>query len=160
MSTGDLDVAKVMGELRAGIRKARTAVVHPKDGGISEDGGNHRVASIEENSSRDAIAADIASLHQGYDIVRTPFYSNRRTMGRVIIFVKNIARELLIQILARQVNYNGANARVVTHLQREIESLRRELEEMRTQSAIYQESLRADIRAALNTDADERKREC
>jgi len=160
MSTGDLDVAKVMGELRAGIRKARGVVAHPKDGGISEDAAHRRVASGDENSLRDDIAAEIASLHQGYDIVRAPFYSNRRRIGRAIIFAKNIARELLIQILARQVNYNGANTRVVTYLRREIESLRSQLEEVREQSTIYQDSLRADIRAALSTDADERKREC
>jgi len=148
-----------MGELRAGIRKARTAVVHPTDNGISANEAHRRVTSVAENSSSEAVAAEIATLHQGYDIVRPPFYSHRRIIGRAIIVAKNLARELLLQILARQVNYNGATARVVTHLQREVESLRSELEQMRAQTETYRDLLRANIRAASSTADGERKRE-
>jgi len=137
MSTTDLDVVKVMGELKAGIRKARSAVPHPTDNRISPDEEHRSAISTADTSPNQTIAAEIASLHQGYDIVRPPFHSHRKIIGRAIIIGKNLARELLLQIFARQVNYNGANARVVTHLQREIESLRSELEQMKAQTERY-----------------------
>ena len=67
-------------------------------------------------------AVDLTILSR-YDILETPFTSHRKILGKTIIFIKNFARELLIQIFARQVAYNEANTQVATALTRTTEHL-------------------------------------
>jgi 2-polyprenyl-3-methyl-5-hydroxy-6-metoxy-1,4-benzoquinol methylase len=157
MST--VDVAKVMAELSASIRKARAAAAPALNGRASQDALRHDHRVSTQSPSDAAIAADIASLHYGYDIVRAPFYSHRGRLSRAIIALKNFSRELMMQILVRQVMYNGANTRVVTHLQREIESLRSQLEEARAVAELEKTSIRAELQTALMMAEDRRKRE-
>ncbi len=148
-----------MAELSASIRKARAAAAPAPNGRASQDALRHDPRDTTQSSSDASIAADIASLHYGYDIVRAPFYSHRGRLSRGIIALKNFARELMMQTLVRQVMYNGANTRVVTHLQREIESLRNQLEEARALAELEKTSIRAELQTALMTAEDRRKRE-
>jgi 2-polyprenyl-3-methyl-5-hydroxy-6-metoxy-1,4-benzoquinol methylase len=156
MST--VDVAKVMSELRAGIRKARAAAAPTNNGNAADQNGRaseetarDRIA-MAEPPFNDSVSADLASLHSGYDIIRAPFYSHRRTMSRAIIAAKNFARELMMQILVRQVTYNGANARVVSHLQYEIATLRDQINQAATRAAHLEVELRTSIRDELRND--------
>ncbi len=144
-----------MGELRAGIRKARAGAGTSRNGQSVEqngrtldDSGDHSIGAAE-SPFNDSIGADLASLHYGYDIVRAPFYSHRKRMSRAIITAKNFARELLMQILVRQVMYNGANARVVSHLQHEVGTLRTQIEQARAQSESEKAGMAAELEANL-----------
>ena len=62
-------------------------------------------------------------LRSTYDMAGAPFTSHRQVLGRLIIFFKNIARELLVQLLARQSAYNGAAVRAITHLKHRLDTL-------------------------------------
>ena len=65
-------------------------------------------------------------MRSTYDIAGAPFTSHRKFLGRVIISIKNLARELLLQLLARQSAYNGAAVRVIGHLTHKLGSLEAE----------------------------------
>ncbi len=148
----DVDIAKVMGELRAGIRKGRASAIHPENGHPREEL-PHLNLNLDASpaGSSEAITADIAALHYGYDIVRSPFYSHRKRISWAIVAAKNFVRELMKQVLVRQVMYNGANTRVVTHLQREVESLRRQLEQVQALAEREKAAMRAEFQSALAT---------
>ncbi len=62
------------------------------------------------------VAADQSLLQAGYDIYHVPITSDRRLSAPLIIMVKKMLRRLLSSILMKQVAYNAANSRIVTHL--------------------------------------------
>jgi cell division protein FtsB len=78
-------------------------------------------------SATDGLGLELATLQLEYNITDTPLTSHRRILGPAITALKNFARKLLTQIFARQVLYNGANARLMADILREIESMRHEL---------------------------------
>ncbi len=107
---------------------------------------------------------DAATLYYGSDICCDPFTSHRPVLGKFIIRLKNFAKELLVQILERQVRYNFANAKLVMALrqnaislaqsQNEIHAWRVELDRAQTDLAAKVEHLTRDqstIRRALDT---------
>lgn len=124
------EVEKIAGQLRASIRKASVQrapasaaledVWMPTANPIA-----HARISLPANAAEldAAIAHDLALLRLNYDIAGAPFTSHRRVLGRLIIVMKNIARELLVQLLARQSVYNGASTRAITHLKDRLDSL-------------------------------------
>ncbi len=144
-----------MGELRAGIRKARAGAATSRNGQSMDQNGRTLDDPLNHSNGaalppfNDSIGADLASLHYGYDIVRAPFYSHRKRMSRAIIAAKNFARELLMQVLVRQVMYNGANARVVSHLQHEVGTLRNQLEHASADSEFGKAAMRAELETNL-----------
>ena len=62
------------------------------------------------------IPADLAFLQSGYDIYHVNFVSHRKVLGRVVLFAKNVLRQLLTPILERQMAFNAATARVAQYL--------------------------------------------
>jgi hypothetical protein len=72
------------------------------------------------------INCDLQILRSTYDVAGAPFTSHRRRLGPFIIVIKNFARELLVQLLARQSAYNGAAARSITHLNHRLNLLAQE----------------------------------
>ena len=109
------EVQRIAGELQASIRKARVARSPISVSGIAISEG-----AFEPDS---AIELEIAVLRSTYDMAGAPFTSHRQVLGRFIIFFKNIARELLVQLLARQSAYNGASVRAITHLKHRLDTL-------------------------------------
>jgi hypothetical protein len=109
------EVQKIAGELQASIRKARVGRSAVPVSGIAIPEG-----LFEPDS---AIGLEIAVLRSTYDMAGAPFTSHRQVLGRFIIFFKNIARELLVQLLARQSAYNGAAVRAITHLKHRLDTL-------------------------------------
>jgi hypothetical protein len=91
-----LEFESILGQLRSEIGRNQTT----PSPSLPESDGNH------------ALAADLLTLRSDYDIYNTQFTSHRRFLGRFIILGKKLFREFLNPILARQVRYNGANARV------------------------------------------------
>ena len=83
--------------------------------------------------SDDEVVANLTSLHAGYDICNTPLTSHRRVVGPAIGLTKKILRQLVTPILRRQVAYNAANTRVVTHLKQQGEALAQQQAELWTQ---------------------------
>ena len=77
--------------------------------------------------------ASLTSLHAGYDICNTPLTSHRPVVGPAIGLTKKILRQLVTPILRRQVAYNAANTRVVTHLKQQSEALAQQQAQLRTQ---------------------------
>ena len=71
----------------------------------------------------DDIVADMASIHANYDITKTHLRSHRRVVGPAVGLTKKILRQLATPFLRRQVAYNAANARVITHLKQQGEVL-------------------------------------
>ena len=71
---------------------------------------------VTQGPSDDEVVADMTSLHAEYDISDTPLTSHRHVVGPAIGLTKKVLRQLVTPILQRQVTYNAANTRVVTHL--------------------------------------------
>jgi hypothetical protein len=69
------------------------------------------------------MAADLASLHSGYDIYHVHLTSHRKIVGSFIVFVKKLLQTLLTPFFERQVAYNAANVRVATFLKEQIDAL-------------------------------------
>ena len=103
------EMERIAGALQASIRKTRIP--------------GARVPGVSPASDSGSIDLDLGLLVSNYDISSAPFTSHRRVLGRLIIFAKNLARELLVQLLARQSAYNGAATRVISHLKRKIDSM-------------------------------------
>jgi hypothetical protein len=112
------EVERIAGELRASIRKARVSLSPSPTSRVSIPEG-----AFEPDS---AIEIELAVLRSTYDMAGAPFTSHRRVLGRFIIFFKNIARELLVQLLARQSAFNGAAVRAITHLKQRLDTLAEE----------------------------------
>jgi len=104
---------RIASQLRSSIRKAR-----------SPRSGNPAVAKMAEPEG--ALDFDLALLRSNYDVATPPFRSHRKLLGRPIIFLKNFALELLIQLLVRQTAYNGAASRLITHLRHQLDRMAEE----------------------------------
>jgi hypothetical protein len=100
----------IAGELQASIRKAAIA-------------SGRSAAGLLSSELEGPIDVDLGMLRSTSDISGTPFTSHRRLLGPFIIAIKNIVRELLVQVLDRQSTYNGAAVRALTHLKRRIDSI-------------------------------------
>jgi O-antigen chain-terminating methyltransferase len=70
--------------------------------------------------------ADFACLQDGSDICHIDFTSHRKVVGRFIVFIKNLLRQLLTPILERQFAFNAATARAVTYLWEQVEAMRQQ----------------------------------
>jgi len=76
------------------------------------------------------LAGDAGHLHRAFDLTRVPLDSHRRHGGRVVIALKRSIRRLLFPLLDVQTSVNGANARVVTYLLRQLAAQGRSIEEL------------------------------
>ena len=103
---------RIAAQLRASIRKARVPGTRSARGFAFHDDG-----SIEH---------DLILLRSSYDVAHAPFTSHRPLVGRAIIFIKNIVRELVVQLFERQTSFNGAAARAIDHLNRKLEAMAQE----------------------------------
>ena len=105
-------------------------------------------------SVTDNFGLELTTLQWEYNIADTPFTSQRRILGPAITALRNFARRLLAQIFARQVIYNGANARLMAGILREIESMRHDLSRLGSMATLERqlESLareQAQLRAEI-----------
>lgn len=123
----ELDAERIMERIRENVRRRRSAGQVSAPPGtpapISDDGGE----------------ADLASLQSTYDVYHIPITSHRGVLGPAVVLTKKVLRRLLSPILLRQVAYNAANTRVVTHLKDEFEAYgRREAESLAVQAHALQ----------------------
>ncbi len=129
------EVEQVAGELRASIRRAQVPRSRSGEARITISS-----ATFEPDGAMDP---DLAVMHSTYDIASAPFTSHRKVLGRLIIFIKNLARELLVQLLARQSAYNGAAVRVIGHRTHKLGSLEAEHARMAQRLAALEARLAA-----------------
>jgi hypothetical protein len=110
------EVESIAGELRASIRRSRVA------------GSRRGRAGAWEGELDGATGPDLMLLRSNYDVAHAPFVSHRKFIGRFIIRIKIIARELLVQMFERQSSYNAAAARVLSRLDRKLEQIAQQQE--------------------------------
>lgn len=89
------------------------------------------LASTNNEVARHEPLPEAGTLYYSSDICRDPFTSHRPVLGKFIIRLKNFAKELLVQILERQVHYNFANAKLVMALRQNAISLSQGQNEIR-----------------------------
>jgi SAM-dependent methyltransferase len=123
MSESDkVDIKSILTELRSRVGQA---------GAMSNSSFSDQERTLTEP------LPDVATLYSSSDICREPFRSHRRFLGKPIIRIKNFAKELLIQILERQVRYNTANTQVVKALRQHAVLLAKSHDELRTSVAAW-----------------------
>jgi hypothetical protein len=113
-----LDLEQTVAQLRASIRKARVP-----DGRIAPRAADSAGPVSELDG---AVEHDLVVLRSNYDVANAPFTSHRPLLGRLIIFFRDIARELLLQLLLRQSSYNAAAARALSRLTLKVDEIVRE----------------------------------
>jgi SAM-dependent methyltransferase len=69
------------------------------------------------------LTEDLRNLHALYDILRAPFTFHRRVLGRLLLPLRWMVKELLTPVIARQVSYNAANTRLVDDLKTRLDAL-------------------------------------
>lgn len=100
-----------------------------------------------ETPSTELVAPDITALKLDYNLIDTAFTSHRRFIGPALIAMRNLVKEMIAPVLARQVRYNRANAEVVATLKRDLASMHREHAELQAKVARL-ESLLAERQSA------------
>jgi hypothetical protein len=113
---GNTEFDEISGELRASVRRWRIP------------GSRSGRDSQAEGWLEGACGPDLMLLLSDYDVAHVPFISHRPLIGRLIIMIKNIARELLVQLFDRQSSYNAAAARVLGRLDRKLDQLAQQQE--------------------------------
>ena len=125
--TPEIDVEKVMEQIRENVRKRRQGFPPSK---------------TASPLPPDQVAADLTSLHRGSDIYPLRFTSHRRVLGRLVVLAKKMLQQLLTPILDRQLAYNAANTRVTSSLWEQVATLRQ-------QQAEALQALRLEVKAQL-----------
>jgi hypothetical protein len=80
-----------------------------------------------------AISGDLGHLHAAHDLRSLPIISDRRLAGPLIVRAKRALRQGLHPLPEAQSVWNGANARVVTFLLRQLAAQARTIESLERQ---------------------------
>jgi O-antigen chain-terminating methyltransferase len=110
----EVDLEEIMQRVREGVQRGGRV-------GTSSTSETH-ISPFEEGQA----GVDLACLHTIYDIQDVGFASHRGILAPIVVTAKKIVRKLLAPILSRQVSYNSANTRVVTHIKDWLGALQRD----------------------------------
>jgi hypothetical protein len=80
-----------------------------------------------------AVWGDLGHLHAAHDVAELPLTSSRRFIGPLVVRVKRALRSGLSPLPESQSAWNGANARVVTFLLRQLAAQARTIESLERQ---------------------------
>ncbi len=80
-----------------------------------------------------AVAGDLGHLHAAHDLRKLPITSRRQLIGPAVVRVKRGLQTLLHPLPEAQSTWNGANARVVTFLLRQLAAQARAIESLEQQ---------------------------
>jgi hypothetical protein len=89
-----------------------------------------------------AIAGDLGHLHAAHDLRQLPNVSHRRLLGPFIVWTRRVLRQGLYPLPEAQSVWNGANARVMTFLLRQLAAQARTVEALERQLSELQDELR------------------
>jgi len=96
--------------------------------------------------------ADAAFLESAHDVYHVDLGSSRPLLGRLTLLAKHAVRRLLAPVLARQIEFNAAVARLARHTEEELEAIAERQDELRALLAAQGEQLRA-LRDTLEAPA-------
>jgi 2-polyprenyl-3-methyl-5-hydroxy-6-metoxy-1,4-benzoquinol methylase len=99
----------MLGELEARIAELRET--------IRQRPAASKLASCEP------LSTDLRSLHDLYDVSEAPFSFHRQVLGRLLLPLRWLVKELLTPVIAQQVRYNAANTRLVDDLKGRLDTL-------------------------------------
>ena len=86
------------------------------------------------------MAGDVGHLHRAHNLDALPIESHRRLSGKLMIRTKRMLRRMLFPVLETQSSWNGANARVVTFMLRQLAAQARSIESLEQQlDELYEE---------------------
>jgi hypothetical protein len=89
-----------------------------------------------------AVRGDLGHLHAAHDLRKVPITSGRRFTGPLIVRAKRALLRGLHPLPQSQSTWNGANARVVTFLLRQLAAQARTIESLERQVASLQDERR------------------
>lgn len=89
-----------------------------------------------------AIAGDLGHLHAAHDLRQLPNVSRRRFLGPLVVRVRRALRQGIYPLPEAQSVWNGANARVMTFLLRQLAAQARTVESLERQLSELQDELR------------------
>jgi hypothetical protein len=89
-----------------------------------------------------AVSGDLGHLHAAHDLRELPIVSRRRLVGPLIVRGKRALRAGLHPLPEAQSVWNGANARVVTFLLRQLAAQARTVESLEQQVAALHDELK------------------
>src|SRR5262245_45806419 len=114
------------------------------------------------------LPAELARLQRDGDLYQLDFTSHRKVLGRLVVFVKNLLRQLLSPIFERQCAFNVAVARALTASWEQMEVMRQQQAEathalqtevaehiatLRQQQAALVQALRQELEASRQQQA-------
>jgi hypothetical protein len=80
-----------------------------------------------------AVSGDLGHLHAAHDLTKLPITAKRRATRPLVVGVKRALRRALYPLPEAQSTWNGANARVVTFLLRQLAAQARTIESLERQ---------------------------
>jgi hypothetical protein len=89
-----------------------------------------------------AVSGDLGHLHATHDLRELPIISRRRLVGPLVVRAKRALRAGLHPLPEAQSVWNGANARVVTFLLRQLAAQARAVESLEQQVAELHDELK------------------
>jgi hypothetical protein len=89
-----------------------------------------------------AVSGDLGHLHAAHDLRELPIVSRRRLVGPLVVRLKRALRDGLYPLPEAQSVWNGANARVVTFLLRQLAAQARTVESLEQQVAELHDELK------------------
>jgi 2-polyprenyl-3-methyl-5-hydroxy-6-metoxy-1,4-benzoquinol methylase len=120
----EIDVDRLMEQIRASRERGHAGVIP-----------SQATAAFDSHQE----PAELAFLQSSYDIYHIDFTSHRKVLGRVVLFLKRVLRQLMTPILERQCAFNAASARVASHLQQQTSQLQQQSAQLQQQSAQLQQ---------------------
>ena len=121
----------------------RTALIAKR---IRQNAGRHAAPAdsrIPSYALEHAVSGDLGHLHAAHDLRTLPTASRRRLTAPLVIGVKRVLLRLLYPLPEAQSVWNGANARVVTFMLRQLAAQARTIESLEQQvSELYDERRR------------------
>lgn len=88
-----------------------------------------------------AVSGDLGHLHAAHDLRELPIVSRRRLIGPLVVWFRRTLRSGLYPLPEAQSVWNGANARVVTFLLRQLAAQARTVESLERQVSELHEEL-------------------
>lgn len=120
----------------------------PAEGGVAEDLRTAKVAArLRQNAVRStsfdrrlpsfalehAVSGDLGHLHAAHDLRALPFPARRRLTRPLVVRLRRVLRQGLFPLPEAQSVWNGANARVVSFLLRQLAAQARAIESLEQQ---------------------------
>jgi hypothetical protein len=89
-----------------------------------------------------AVSGDLGHLHAAHDLTRLPINARRRLARPLVVAARRLMRRGIYPLPEEQSTWNGANARVVTFLLRQLAAQARAIESLERQVSHLHDEVR------------------